>query len=77
MCNAIDAAIADGVNERTAKGEASAWNKYYQPFCARMRTAVWRTHEAATNAAREAAFASGFALHVWDRILPRLWPCAR
>ena len=71
VCNAVDAAIADGVNERTSKGEDSAWNRYYVPFCRKMRTAVWRTYEAALNPRREAAFACGLVMHVWESITPR------
>ena len=71
ICNAVDSAIADGVNDNTASGERSAFNKYYIPYANSLGTAVWRTMAAAANPLREAAFACGFALHVWKRMKAR------
>jgi hypothetical protein len=71
MCNAVEGAIAEGINDSTASGERSAFNKYYIPYANSLGTAVWRTMEAAANPLREAAYACGFALHVWKRMQAR------
>ena len=67
----VDDAIADGVNDNTSKGEASAWKRYYLPYCARLRTAAWRGMQAAVHPVREGAFICGFAIDVWRRMQPR------
>ena len=71
LCNAVDDVVTDGVNERTSKGETSAWNGYYVPYCRLMRTALWRTFEAALNPRRESVHACGFGVYVWQHIKPR------
>ena len=67
----VDDAADAGANANTAKGESSAWNKYYAPYCRRLRTAMWRGLEALSNPRREGAFLTGFALTVWERMQPR------
>jgi hypothetical protein len=71
LCNAVDDAIADGINDGTASGERSAMNKYYIPYAKSLGTAVWRTTAAAANPIREGAFACGFALRVWKLMKAR------
>ena len=71
LCNAVDDAIADGINDGTASGERSAMNKYYIPYAKSLGTAVWRTTAAAANPLREGAFACGFALRVWKLMKAR------
>ena len=71
LCAAVDSAVHDGVNPRTAKGEASAWNRYYVPYCRRLHTATWRTWEATRDQLREATHACGFALDIWNKMQPR------
>ena len=71
ICSAVDGAIADGINDRTASGERSAMNKYYIPYARSLGTAVWRTTAAAMNPFREGAYACGFALRVWKQMKAR------
>ena len=42
LLDAVDAAVDDGVNHNTAKGEKSAWHKYYLPYCRMLRIAAPR-----------------------------------
>ena len=67
----VDETIDSGVNDSTARGERSAWEKYYKPYCRMLRTAVWRGVEAATAPMREGAFAAGLAQYVWRHMQPR------
>jgi hypothetical protein len=67
----VDNIVESGVNPRTAKGEKSAWLKYYVPYCQKMRTAVWRGCAALTHPFHEAAFISGFLMSAWRLMKPR------
>ena len=71
LMRSVDDMIQFGVNANTSKGEQSAWNKYYLPYCTSMRTSPWREFEARRRPANEAKFACGFAMHVWESMAPR------
>ena len=67
----VDATIDSGVNDSTARGERSAWDKYYKPYCAMLRTALWRGVNALRNPLHEGAFVAGLAQWTWTHMQPR------
>ena len=71
LTQAVDATIDAGVNPRTAGGERSAWQRYYEPFCRRLNTTPWRGLRADTHPVQEGIFATAFALDTWGRLKPR------
>ena len=60
-----------GANQGTVKGETSAWDKYWTPYCQAMGTPVWRTTEATLYPQREGLLLIGFVIDTWQKMKPR------
>ena len=67
----MDAAVEDGRNKNTRKGELSAWRRYYAPYCKLLRTSPWRGFATQQDPLRESVFGGGFAVFVDRLIRPR------
>ena len=64
------------VNLRTMRVDTAGWRRYWQPFCALMGTAVFRTDAAAALPGhpmyvREVSLATWFLMYVFERMRPR------
>ena len=71
LATGVDETLLRGVNPRTAKGEKSAWFKYWLPFTRRMGTAAWRGTNALVEPATEAILLAMFILDTWRKMAPR------
>ena len=71
ITNATTGFAEYGANRGTVKGETSAWDKYWVPYCQAMGTPVWRTSEAALYPQREGLLHIGFVIDTWQKMKPR------